>query len=245
MKTSFSIAILILTLLFSGCDSCRSKDVSGFTLPHEANVTVAEYRLQPADEITISASRVPELHEQVQVIRPDGKVSYEIVGDISVAGKTPGEVAKLIADKVSQTYKLNDEHPIDVQVSDYQSKLYYILGQIRDPGAKLFTGRETVMSAIAKAVPTFQAWEERIQLIRPSTGKDVEAQICKLNFHRMIKYGDMRKNVLLKEGDVIYVPPTILAAIGFTIGEIITPIVGGLSAYGAVSGVGGVGGAVP
>jgi polysaccharide export outer membrane protein len=240
MKTLFSLTILTLGLLFCGCDACRSKDTGSFTLPHEANVTVAEYRLQPADEITIKSSRIPELHEQAQVIRPDGKVSYEIVGDISVAGKTPEEVAEILSKKISKTYKIQEEHPINVQVSAFQSKLYYILGQVREPGAKRFTGRETVMSAIAKAVPTFQAWEERIQLIRPSTGEEVEAQICKLNFHRMIKYGDMRKNVLLKEGDVIYVPPTILAAIGFTIGELVTPITGGLTAYGAVTGIGDV-----
>jgi polysaccharide export outer membrane protein len=240
MKTSYMLTMAALILLLSGCYKCANKNVDAFALPDEANVTVAEYRLQPADEITINAIRVPELHERAPVIRPDGKVSYEIVGDIAVAGKTPREVADLLAERISETYKLTDKNSIDVQVSRYQSKLYYIIGQVRDPGAKLFTGRETVMSAIAKAIPTYQAWEERAQLIRPSTGQNVQAQICKVDFHQMVKYGDMRKNVLLKEGDVIYMPPTILAAIGFTVAEIVAPITGGLGAYGVVAGAGGV-----
>jgi len=239
MKTSYILSLPIVILLLSGCYNCDNKNVESFKKPHEVNVTVEEYRLQPADEITISASRVPELHLQAQAIRPDGKVSYEIIGDVSVAGKTPNEVAKILSDKISHIYKMRDEHPIDVQVSGYASKLYYIIGHVTAPGAKLFTGRESVMSAIAKAVPTFSAWEERIRLVRPSTGKDVKGMICKVNFHRMIKYGDMRKNVLLEEGDVIYVPPTILAAIGLTVGELVTPILGGAGAMTAIDDVAG------
>lgn len=235
MKTSYILTLSIVIILLSGCYNCDNKNVESFKKPHEANVTVEEYQLQPADEITISSTRVPELHLQTQVIRPDGKVSYEIVGDISVAGKTPDEVAKILADKISHIYKMRDEHPIDVQVSGFASKLYYIIGQVRDPGAKIFTGRETTMSAIAKAIPTFSAWEERIRLVRPSTGKDVKGMICKVNFHKMIKYGDMTKNVLLEEGDVIYVPPTILAAIGLTVGELVTPILGGAGAVTAIN----------
>lgn len=235
MRISYHLILTVLVVLAGGCYNCQNKNVDTFKKPHEVDVTVDEYRLQPADEITINSTRVPELHGQAQVIRPDGKVSYELVGDVSVAGKTPDEVAEILSEKITQIYKIRDKHPVNVQVSGLASKLYYIIGNVRDPGAKIFTGRETVMSAIAKAVPTHTAWEERIRLVRPSTGKDVKAQICKVDFHKMIKYGDMRKNVLLEEGDVIYVPPTILAAIGLTVSELVTPIVGGAGAVAAVT----------
>ena len=235
MKMSYILTLPILVILAGGCYNCDNKNVSSFQKPHEADVTADEYRLQPADEITVSSTRIPELHAQTQVIRPDGKVSYEIVGDVSVAGKTPDEVAEILAKRISHIYNLREKHPIDVQISAFASKLYYIIGHVRDPGAKIFTGRETAMSAIAKAVPLYSAWEERIRLVRPSTGKDVKGMICKVNFHKMIKYGDMTKNVLLEEGDVIYVPPTILAAIGLTVGELVTPILGGAGAVTAVS----------
>ena len=235
MKTSYILTFALIIILLGGCYNCDNKNVNSFQKPHETDVTLEEYRLQPADEITISSTRVPELHMQSQVIRPDGKVAYEIVGDVSVAGKTPDEVAKILSDKISHIYKMRDKHAIEVQVSGFASKLYYIIGHVRDPGAKIFTGRETAMSAIAKAIPLHTAWEERIRLVRPSTGKKVKGQICKLNFHRMIKYGDMTKNVLLEEGDVIYVPPTILAAIGLTVSELVSPIIGGAGAITAIS----------
>ena len=88
-----------LTLIFfiASCSSNKSKNIQEFQKPWEAEVTSKEYILQPSDEITISATRVPELHEQAQTIRPDGKISFETIGDVPVAGKTPSEVAELLA----------------------------------------------------------------------------------------------------------------------------------------------------
>ena len=236
MKLSKICLIMFFSLGICGCWKCSTKDLEEFEKPYEADVTAEEYQLQPADEITISATRVPELHEKTQVIRPDGKVSFETIGDVPVAGKTPRQVAKLLADIISNIYTLPNENAIDVQVTDFQSKLYYIVGHVSFPGAKIFTGRETTLSAIAKAVPTVSAWEERIQLVRPSDGKEVKAKICGVDFHQMVKYGDMRYNVLLEEGDIIYVPPTIFAAIGLTVSELVSPIVSGAGAITAVSG---------
>jgi hypothetical protein len=80
------------------------------------------------------------------------------------------------------------------------------------------------LSAISKAVPNVRAWEEVIQVIRPSLALDEEPKIFELNFKKMIEYGDMSGLVLLQEGDVIYVPPTILGSIGLVIEEIVGPL---------------------
>ena len=100
---------------------------------------------------------------------------------------------------------------------------------VRNSGAQIYTGRETTLSAIAKAVPNVQAWEEQTQIIRPSLALTEKPKIFKLNFKRMIEHGDMSGNVLLQEGDIIYVPPTILASIGLTLQEIVGPLRGGAS----------------
>ncbi len=99
---------------------------------------------------------------------------------------------------------------------------------VNSPGAQIFSGRETTLTAISKAVPNVQAWEEQTQIIRPSANLTEDPKIFKLNFKRMIEHGDMTGNVLLQEGDVIYVPPTILASIGLTIQEIVGPLSGGI-----------------
>jgi len=158
-----------------------------------------------------------------QVIRPDGMISLESVGEIMVAGKTPRQVAEIISKRLSELYKFTGDNPVDVRVTNL-SKFYYILGQVQRPGAQIFTGRETTLSAISKAVPNVRAWEEAIQVIRPTLALDERPMIFELNFKKMIEHGDMSKNVLLQEGDIIYVPPTILGSIGLTLEEILGPL---------------------
>ena len=68
------------------------------------------------------------------------------------------------------------------------------------------------------------AWIERIQGIRPSAHKDTKPEIFEINLDRMIAHGDTSKNVLLQEGDIIYVPPTVLGWMALKIEEFIRPI---------------------
>jgi polysaccharide biosynthesis/export protein len=167
---------------------------------------------------------------QTQVIRPDGVISFERVGEVFVAGKTPKQVAELIAQRLTSLYQLTGENPIEVRVNNH-SKFYFIIGMVQDPGAKIFSGRETTLSAISKAVPTNLAWKDKVQVIRPSTDPTQPSKVFALDYRKMSEQGDMTKNVLLQEGDVIYVPPTLLASIGLTVQEIVGPILQGGSAY--------------
>ena len=233
--TVILLQVLSIVLLgcVSGCFSSRAEDIEAFLRPSEKEVTADEYIMMPPDRVTVISSKVAELKGSTQsightqVIRPDGTISFETIGEVYVAGKTPGQVANILGKKMSALYNFSSENPIDVRVSN-QSKWYYIIGMVQRPGAQLFTGRETTLSAISKAVPNVQAWEERIQVIRPSLNLTDDPKVFNLNFKRMVEHGDMRCNVLLQEGDVIYVPPTILGTIGLTLQEIIGPLRGGL-----------------
>jgi hypothetical protein len=88
----------------------------------------------------------------------------------------------------------------------------------------MYTGRDTVLSAIAEAQLNPMAWVKRIQVIRPSDSKLVRPEIFEVDFERMRVHGDTTKNVLLQEGDIVYVPPTLLAAIAMKVEEAIRPI---------------------
>ena len=228
------VILLALLVTMTGCFSANPKDVEAFLRPSEAGVTVDEYIMQPPDVVTVISSQVPELQGttrsigHTQTIRPDGTISFETVGEVHVAGKTPSQVADIIGKKMSTLYNFTHENPVDVRIVN-RSKWYYILGMVRHPGAQIFTGRETTLTAISKAIPNVQAWEEEIQIIRPSANLAKDPKIFKLNFKHMIEHGDMTGNVLLQEGDVIYVPPTILGSIGLTLQEIVGPLRGGAS----------------
>ena len=142
----FRCTLLVLfTIVLSGCFSANPEDVKAFLRPDQAQITGDDYILQPPDVVTILSSRVPELARSgsmstvgmTQVIRPDGMITLESVGEIMVAGKTPRQVAEIIAQKLSELYKFTGDYPVDVRVTN-QSKYYYILGQVQRPGAQIF-----------------------------------------------------------------------------------------------------------
>ena len=220
------LQVFLLTFLVSltGCFSSNPADIEAFVKPAQVAVTAEDYVLQPPDEIEIYCSKVPEVHAQRQQIRPDGKVSFEALGEIDAAGKTPKELADIMKEKVMLLYALTGDDPIDVRVVVYESEVYYVLGQVYLPGAKTYTGRDTILRALAEARPNPMAWVQRVQVIRPSSDEAVEPRIFEVDFDRMIAHGDTRKDVLLQQGDIIYVPPTVLATIALKLEEFLRPI---------------------
>lgn len=220
-----TFVILSLTLVsLTGCFSSNPEDIRAFIKPYEANITAENYILEPPDEVLILCAKAPEIDEKMQKIRPDGKISFEKIGEIEAAGKTPKQLAEDIRLKVVEHYQITSDYPVDVQVKSFQSKVYYVLGQVYSPGPRIYTGRDTVLTAIALSHPNPMAWIERIQVIRPSMDQNMKPKIFEINYDRLMAHGDRTTDVLLQEGDIIYVPPTILGWISLKIEEVIRPI---------------------
>jgi polysaccharide export outer membrane protein len=227
--TAARIGLLTVFLLpfslLSGCFSSNPEDIQAWVKPYEVNVTADRYIVQPPDELELRCTQVPELHMQRQRVRPDGKVSFEVLGEFDVAGKTPTEISALIGKNVKELYTgLTADHAVDVRVTTFASHAYYVLGQVSRPGPRGYTGRDSVLTALAEAQPNPMAWDKRVQVVRPAGQEGVDPLIFEVDFQRMIVHGDTSKDVLLQEGDIVYVPPTILAAIGMVIEEFISPV---------------------
>ena len=225
LSSIFTIVASITVLIgISGCFSSNPADIQAFLKPDEVAVSAKEYVLQPPDEIEVHCTRVPEIHLHRQRIRPDGNIAFEGVGDIMVAGKTTDDVAKIIEQKVSDLYALSGDKPIDVRISTFRSKFYYVMGEAYVPGKKLYSGRDTVFSVIAESKPNPMAWRSRIQIIRPSEDISKKPKIFEFDLGDVLLRGDISKDVLLEEGDIVYIPPTPLAWIAQRIEEFVRPI---------------------
>lgn len=218
------VVLSAIMISSTGCFSSRPADIEAFLKPRQVNVTAKTYILQPPDRIEIRCSKVPEIHRQPQQIRPDGMISFEGLGEIEAAGRTIEEVANAIRARVLELYKIEGTRPVDIVILTYQSKAYYVLGEVYLPGKKEYTGRDSVLSALAEARINPMAWKQRVQVIRPSSDPNIRPKIFEINYNKLVAHGDTSQNVLLQEGDVIYVPPTILAGIGQVIEEFARPI---------------------
>jgi polysaccharide export outer membrane protein len=211
-------------VFLSGCVSYDPHAIDAWVKAEKTNLAPDGYILEPADTIEVLASKVPELNLQKQMIRPDGKVFFESVGEIEAAGKTPKELADTIRERLLLLYALAGDNPVAINVYKLDSRVYYVLGEVHYPGPRPCTGRDSALRAIAETKPTVLAWRERVQVIRPSSDPAVKPKIFELNWGKMAASGDTTKDVLLEEGDIVYVPPTVVASIGKKVAEFVTPI---------------------
>lgn len=239
MKIKLLLVLVALSaIIFSGCGpKIDPADILAFTKPHQIDVNADTYKIQPPDEIQIICTKIPEVHEVMQRVRPDGKVTFETLGEFDVAGKTTGEVAEMIKEKALTLYALSGDYPIDVRVATFASNYYYVLGQVNYPGPRLVTGRDSALHALAVAQPTVLGWTEKVRIIRPSYDpENTEPKMFEINLVEISKTGDISKDVLLQQGDIVFVPPTVLAAIAMKVEEAVRPIGRAFSTVNVVQG---------
>ncbi len=159
-----------------------------------------DYLIGPADVIEISIWGEKDLIKQV-VVRPDGKVSFPLVGDITVAGKTTTQVKKEVETKIREYIPDAIASVIVVQLGSLQ---YYVVGKVSKPGVFNVSKPITVLQALALAggLTTF-ADEKHIYIIRYYGDK---TQKLSFNYKEIKKGENLKQNILLKRGDVVLVP---------------------------------------
>jgi polysaccharide export outer membrane protein len=180
------------------------------------------YRVDPPDEILISAPAVKELDKTKTRVRSDGKISLNLVGEVYVAGLSPSEIAEELTKRLSKFYT-KDSLYVSVEVTDFQSKKYYVFGQVDRVGIKPYTGRDTVIKVLAEAALNDDAWPQKVVLIRPNDDPSVRQKIT-IDLKQMYKDGKADQNFLLEEGDLVYVPPSPLAEFRIQFTKLMTPI---------------------
>lgn len=119
---------------------------SGKTATAGADVT-ADYRLVPGDKLRIEVYRDTQLSQSVQV-RPDGKITLPLAGDISAAGRTPLELRDAIAGSLT-TYITNPT--VTVIVVETEPPLVYVMGEVNNAGPYPIKGPLSVLQALAMA----------------------------------------------------------------------------------------------
>ncbi len=181
-----------------------------------APITIPTYRVAPPDQLLINVLPEPAIDRTV-VVRPDGKVSIDLVGDVDAAGRTTEEIAKEIQARIG---KYKRDAVVTVSVTSALSVTVTVLGEVGNPTAFPLTKDTRVVEAIGHVGgPTHLAASNRVRVIRTSEG---QANVILVDIDA-IQGGDLRTNIMLAGGDVIYVPPTVLAEIGYALAGFFFP----------------------
>ena len=202
------IIAVVLSLLAVSCASTGSTSQKGAPPAVEA-AAVDAYRIGVDDIVQVSVWRNPELGITVPV-RPDGKITVPLVGDVDAGGRTPADVAKDIQDRLAAFVR---DPQVAVILTDLRSHEYLsrirVTGAVKQPVSIPYRQGMTVLDAVLAAggVTEFAA-PDRSDLYRKNGDGSTTNYPVRLD--RILGRGDLSTNFPVAPGDVITVPERML-----------------------------------
>jgi polysaccharide export outer membrane protein len=161
--------------------------------------------LGPEDVIEVVVWRTPDLSRQV-IIRPDGKISLPLIGDVPVQGLTADQIAK----DLTERFKAYKENPsVSINVIEVNSYYVFMVGEVTVPGKLQFKTYTTLLQAISLA-GGFTQFASRNDMTIVRNLVTAEGKIKELRIP--IRYDDLISedggvyNITLISGDTVIVP---------------------------------------
>ncbi len=200
MRVCKSIACVGLILWGWGCDTFNPPVDPAYEVLAERRMTVEEGgEMGPGDRFKITVFHEPEMGGEFTV-SPQGNISYPYIGNVEVAGKTCSDIELEITTRLKDGYLANPT--VSCSITEYNSKLVYILGAVSAPGAYPFRSGSTVVEVIARAGGfTVQADRNRLQLRSQVGGEETQVIVP---FQDIVE--GTQRDLRLLPGDVIFVP---------------------------------------
>lgn len=162
-----------------------------------------DYTMRPGDELNIVVTQQADLgnskdNQTPFVVRPDGTVSFPLVGIIHAEGMTVSQFTDVLQQGLSQ-YIVNPD--VSVNITKLGRMRVYVFGEVRKPGAVELEKGHTIIDAIGAAQGfTRDTAKKKIYLIH----QDQPKSLIPINLNNMLKTGDMSQNLVMREGDILY-----------------------------------------
>jgi polysaccharide export outer membrane protein len=214
-------AVLLLPLL--GCQSLGQKHEAkrvpqyGRIDPHQPRelnkIPFPPYIIEPPDELEIAVSPdFPNWGGNTYTVQPEGIIDLGFGGEVYVAGMTLNDAEQRVSEHLIRLAQFqNPKEPrnyrVAVRLATQQSKFYYVLGAVTNPGRVKTTGNETVLDAILQAGLKSNSLPEKAYLSRPHPDGTHE-DILKIDWLGIKDRADTLTNYQIMPGDRIVVPGT-------------------------------------
>jgi len=157
------------------------------------------YLLAPEDILEISVWKEEGLQREV-LVRPDGRLSFPLVGHVQAAGRTPEQVQQEIAERLKSFIS---DPVVTVAVLRVTGNKIYVIGKVAKPGEYVVGRYVDVLQALSLAggLTPFAA-ENNINILRREDGKQV---IFPFKYSEVADGEELQQNIILKSGDVVIV----------------------------------------
>jgi len=166
-------------------------------------VSAADYLMRPGDELYITVTQEPDLSNSTTnpnpfLVRPDGKVSFPMVGEIDAQGMTVAQFTDTLRNGLSK-YIVNPD--VAVNIAKLGTVRVYVFGEINRPGVYQLEKSHRVLDALGAANGfNWDTAKKKIFLIH----QDEPDKPIVINLNHILETGDMRQNYVMREGDVLY-----------------------------------------
>ena len=181
----------------------------------------------PPDQLLVTILPAPEI-ERTAVVRPDGRISIDLIGDVQAAGRSVEAIGAEIQRRVARFKR--DAH-VTVSVAASESLAVTVLGEVRMPGTFPLTSETRVSQAVGlRGGTTMFGSKNKVRLIR-TNGESTQMFIINL---ASIENGDLSSNMVMRGGDMLVVPPNVLARIGYAMQMLLFPFQPVLGTAGSV-----------
>ncbi|MBI4524232.1 MAG: polysaccharide biosynthesis/export family protein [Deltaproteobacteria bacterium] len=208
--------LLMMAVLCSACSANNDGLRTQADLTREVR-SVEDYRLQIGDEIEVKFFLSPELNQEV-VVRPDGKISLQLLDDVAAAGLSPMELDAIITEKYRKSLR---EPEVSVIVKKLAAKVY-VGGEVRQPRFVAHSGSLTALQAVFEAGGFTDTAEpaSSIVLRRISRDKGIAAKVdLKKALYAQVE------DVALLPSDIVFVPKSTIAEINQFVEQYIRKVI--------------------
>lgn len=167
------------------------------------------YIIGVGDFLEITVWRHTDLNTKA-VVRPDGKIAFPLIEELAVCNLTPSGLKDEIAKRLSKTIR---DPQVTVNILGFESKKFFVLGEVKNPGVYPLEGKFDVLEGISRAgsYKDDTANLKSVILIRRAYAAKPEAK--RLNIYEVIKNADFSQNIPLEAGDIIFVPKTFISEV--------------------------------
>lgn len=159
------------------------------------------YRIQPGDVLMVSVWKEEALMAEV-LVRPDGGMSFPLVGDVRASGRTVEQVREQVNERLS---KFIPDPAVTIAVKQIGGNRVYVIGKVNRPGEFTFSRPLDVMQALSMAggATSFAALDDIQILRRDDSGKQTSRRF---RYSEVERGRSLDQNILLKSGDTVVVP---------------------------------------
>lgn len=199
--------ILLIAFFLSACAPVLSQPTPVAQIQEQSRkAATADYKIGVGDELTIAFFYTPELNI-VATVRPDGKISLPLIGEVAAADTTPAA----LADRLKKAYRPLVQRPeVAINLQNAASRRVFVGGEVNRPGTQPLQGPLSVLQAVMVA-EGFKDTARTGEVVIIRRGENQERLTFAVDLDKAVSGEDPAQDIELQPLDMVFVPRSDIA----------------------------------